>query len=209
VFENAPEHASDVYLGYVACITAMANVDTNDLDAISRSQITLRQSGGETGSASAISANDIVLALGHNKSLLVDLAKDSVNPQSAHYLDTVETLVTKLEGGHKLKLSGKSPSDHDPESLKVIWGHTLITDPEALLHFVTCHYLGLYYARSLEERGLEFAKQKDFFVNALTDVIILNHLKSDAPDPIFDIWVTPKEAGGMGWITEARLASYK
>ena len=208
LLSRSPQHASDVYLGYVALITAMTNLDASDMEKIARSQRILQQSGGGTGSASIIGANNIVSALGERKNLLVEVANDSVNPHSAHYQQVVETLVTKLEGGHKLKLSGKSPSDHDPESLKVIWGHTLITGPEALLHFVTCHYLGLYYAKTLGEYGLEFTKQKDFFVNALADVVILNHLRSDISDPIFDIWATPKQAGGMGWITEPRLKSY-
>lgn len=208
IYDKNPGHVSEVYLGYIGLISDMADLDAADLSLIQQSQISLRSSGKETGSASSIGANDIVTALGPRKGMLVDLANNSVNPQSEHYQDAVNNLVSKLEGGHKLSERRKSPSEHDPESLKVIWGHTLITGDEALLHFMTCHYLGLYFSEALQAEKIDFADKKDFFVNALTDVVIINHLHANNTDPMYDVWAKSKKEGGMGWITKSRRNSY-
>jgi len=209
IFEETPGHASEVYMSYVDLIGSVEHLSESDLGRIAQSQQLLNRQDSESGSASKVGANDLLAAVGSRKSLLADLAAQSFDPSSPYYQPTVDSLVAKMEGGHKLKAEGKTPSDHDPESLKVIWGHTLITGDEALLHFTVCHYLGLYFSEALSAEGIELASQKDFFVNALTDVVILNHLKPDAVDPIFEVWVTPKESGGMGWITDARLKSYE
>ncbi len=208
IFDSAPRHVKEVYVSYMALVARMAALSTPDQERIAQSQRLLVEQGGQSGSASVVGANDIVNALGDRKNVLVEMAIRSLDPSSDYYQNAVANLVSKMEGGHKLKLSGKTPSDHDPDSLKVIWGHTLITGNEALLHFVTCHYLGLYFAETLGAEGLVFAQQKDFFVNALTDVVILEHLHSGDPDPVFDVWAAPKQDGGMGWITDSRRKSY-
>ncbi len=208
IFNTAPDHVVEIYLGYTALIKDMAALTEADQLLIVQSQRKLAQQAKGTGSASTIGANHIIEALGSRKRLLIELADASTDSQNPFYASTVDSLATKLEGGHRLKMNGKIPSDHDPASLKVIWGHTVITGNEALLHFVTGHYLGQYFAEALQAAHIPFANQKDFFVNALTDVVILNYLKSGYEDPLFNVWATPKQAGGMGWITENRLKSY-
>jgi hypothetical protein len=202
--EADPDRAVDVYLGYLSLVEHMSKLDDEELARITRSQGRLR---GELGSASKVGANDIVNALGEDRNILNVCAAQSLDPQSPHYASAVDTLVARMEGGHQLKLSGKSPSDHDPESMKVIWGHTIITGREALLHFMLMHYLERYMAEALVDRGLEPARQKDFFINAMTDVVILEG-QADSDDPTFRLWLASKDQGGLGWITEDRLKSY-
>lgn len=208
IVDGNREHARDVYSEYVQLTKQMSQLNDAEIERIKGSQEALRAKDGTVGSASKIGANDILLALGKRRNLLVELADQSTNPTSPYYNAAVDVLVGRLEGGHNLKLSGKSPSDFDPESLKVIWGHTVITGPEALLHFTVCHYLERFMAEGLFAQGVELARQKDFFINALVDVVILDKINSQNPSPIFDIWVTPKEQGGLGWITQDRLKSY-
>jgi hypothetical protein len=208
VYETNPQHAADVYLGYVALIDYMTRLDDNAIGRIAAAQHALATSGGIVGSASKVGANDILAALGDQKAKLSEIGAQSSDPSSRFYEPAVDLLVTRLEGGHQLKLDKKTPSDFDPDSLKVIWGHTLITDPEALLHFVTCHYLERYFAESLTAQGVDLARQKDFFVNALVDVLIIDNLTTNQFRPAYDIWAKLKQQGGLEWITQDRLNSY-
>ncbi len=208
IIDHNRDHARDIYSGYVQVIEEMSQLGDTDIASVQESQSALRAKDGITGSASKIGANDILSALGERKNLLSELADQSTDPTSPFYDAAVNVLVKRLEGGHKLKLSGESPSDLDPESLKVIWGHTVITRPEALLHFTICHYLERFMAEGLFANGIELARQKDFFINALVDVVILANMRSQSNSLIFEIWAKPKEYGGLGWITQDRLDSY-
>lgn len=206
-FHRDPENAIDVYRTYTSLIAQMGNLDNVELSRIAASQQALQAKGGEVGSASSVGANDIVAALGEKTGLLTEIAEQSVDPQTPYYAKALDTLVTRMQGGHDMRAAGKTPSDHDPASRAVIFGHTYITETETLLHFTICHYLERYFAEALSTQGFDIAKQKDFLINALDDVVILNGLKNPN-DTIFKLWSTPRDNGGLGWITSDRLNSY-
>jgi hypothetical protein len=208
IIEHDPQHARDVYTDYVQLVERMSQLDETDIAKMREAQLTLRSKDGIAGSASKIGASDILSVLGDRASLLYELVDQSNNPTSLFYDPAINVLVTRMEGGHNLKLSGKSPSDFDSESLKVIWGHTVIIGPEALLHFTICHYLERFMAEGLSANGIEIARQKDFFINALVDVVILENFSVHGNSPIFELWVKSKNQGGLGWITRDRLDSH-
>jgi hypothetical protein len=208
IIEHDPQQARDVYADYVQLVERMSQLDDTDIAKVRGAQSALRAKDGITGSASKIGASDILAALGDRDSLLSELIDQSTDPTSLFYDAAINVLVTRLEGGHNLKLSGKSPSDFDSDSLKVIWGHTVIIGPEALLHFTICHYLERFMAEGLSANGIELARQKDFFINALVDVVILENVSVHGNSPIFEHWAKSKEQGGLGWITQDRLDSY-
>ncbi|HEY4963785.1 MAG TPA: hypothetical protein VIH90_03760 [Candidatus Saccharimonadales bacterium] len=203
-----PEYARNTYENYVGLVIRMTKLTDAEQLLIARSQKTMRDTGGVVGSASRVDSHDILEALGGKKDDLETIARRSTDPKSPLYQATIDRLVTKMEGGHRLKLNGKTPSDFDPDSLKVIWGHTLITGQEALVHFVICHYLGLYFEEELAFEGYDFAHEKDFFVNSLTDIVILDRDTTSEAADRFKLWSRPKNQGGLGWITEDRLKSY-
>ncbi len=200
-----PSHANEMYRTYLGLAGLIDSLDETYYNSIERSQ---SQMHGEVGSASTVGANDLSFALGEKALELSSIVSASYDSSSLYYQPAVDDLVDRMEGGHLMKVTGMTPSDHDPDSLKVIWGHTVITGKEALLHFVMMHYLERFVSKALLDAGVQVAQQKDFFINAMTDIVILNGLKNPG-DPIFNLWVTPKDQDGMGWITKDRLNSYK
>jgi hypothetical protein len=135
-----------------------------------------------------------------------------ISAEDQEQADTIlNCLVEKglVTGGHQLKLRGGQPSDDDPESRKVIWGHTMISNPEVLVHFMICHYMERYFAVGLADHGSELALEKDFMLNALIDVVILDHLNGNRFANIYDIWRRSKDERGLRWINDDRLASYE
>lgn len=205
--DTNPEYGRETYQSYIVLISRMSELREDEQATITQGSQRLQNSGGVGGSASAVTAVDILTALGDHKSELSEIGIRSTDTSSPHYNETIEMLVEKLTGGHQLKLIGKVPSDSDPESLKVIWGHTQITGPEALVHFVTCHYLGLFFQQEFTATGYDFAKQKDFLINAMTDIVILDRGTSNDADERFKIWNNAKDSGGLGWISPDRLKS--
>ncbi len=164
---------------------------------------------GNFGTASEVSADELLTELGGNKDVISTLAQSAIDPRSAHFDPALDELKRRMEGGHVLKLSGKQPNDEDPESRKVIWGHTIITNPEALIHFMCCHYLERYFAEALTDQGSQLARQKDFMLNALIDVVLVDHVGANKYDSIYKRWRSSKDEGGLGWITDDRQASYE
>lgn len=204
IIASNPTHAIDTYNSYLGLSLRLVNLDNSDYAAITKSQ---QQMNGEVGSASSVGANDLAAELATRNIHIESIVYSSFDSSSPHYEPAVDELIKRLEGGHQMKVAGKNPSDHDPGSLKVIWGHTVITGEEALLHFTIMHYLERFVSIALDDQNVPVAKQKDFFINAMTDVVILNGLKNP-DDVIYKLWVAPKEQGGLGWITEDRLRSY-
>lgn len=207
IIANDPAHSAYVYECYTQLIKDIPTLKQDELQRIKEAQTILRRRQGESGSASTVIVNDILSALGNQKDILSVTAEESTNQNSPYYQPALNELVKRMVGGHQLKLQCKSPSDFDPESLKVIWGHTLITDPEALLHFTICHYLERYISEALIAASIGLARQKDFLINAMVDVIILDNIQNKNTQ-LFQTWVTSKPEGGLGWITEDRLSSY-
>jgi hypothetical protein len=210
IIATDPEHARSVYRQYVELIGRMAVLNTEDIASIDEAQHRLRESKGEVGSASGVGANDILAELDGQPSMLTYIALQSFDSMSPYYEPALNTLVERMEGGHEMKVAGKTPSDHDADSREVIWGHTVINDqnPEALLHFTICHYLERYFAKVLSAQDIELAEQKDFFINALVDVVLRDHQKNRGDTAIFEMWSEPKATTGLGWINGARLKSY-
>lgn len=213
-----PNHAVDVYNGYIYLIGSMAALTEAELVSIDNSQESVNDPNLEEekdhGSASMIGANDIVRAMGDDKKELSVIAGQSympVLPGSTAYSRALHELKTRMEEGSRRFGDGETPSDSDPATHEVIWGHTKISPeyPETLLHFVVCHYLERYFAETLTAKGYEFAKEKDFFINALDDVLILDDRNQCKYSAIFELWSRTKEDGGLGWITQARINSYK
>jgi hypothetical protein len=205
-----PELAARILDSYISLIADMSALDDSQRVFIHDAKEKVLRAGGNFGTASEVSADDLLAELGDNKNILANLAKSSYDPNLPYFKPALDELARRMEGGSHLKLSGRQPSDDDPDSRKVIWGHTMITDPEALVHFIFCHHLERYFAIALTDRGIELARQKDFMLNALIDVVLI--MKRDGNhkyDRIYDLWRAPKDQGGLGWITDDRAKSYE
>lgn len=207
---NNPEHATIVYGQYIAIIDRLAHLSSAERNQIQESWDRLMSSRGEANSASSHNALDVLSRLDVlGKAMLAQASISSVDLSAQPFGAAVDDFATRTKGGHEMKLRGEAPTDGDPASDKVIWGHTQITDPEALLHFSIAHYLERYYSQVLPELGVEFAaSQKDYFLNAMTDVLMLDHFGDNKFAAIFEEWVKPRAEGGLGWIKEDRIKAY-
>ncbi|MEI6716646.1 MAG: hypothetical protein WCK87_02870 [Candidatus Saccharibacteria bacterium] len=202
--------AFDNYSEYVQVIERMTRLTETERKIIQNAKRVLETQKGSVGSASKVSASDILNELGDRKVLLTEIVLQSTDVDSQYYGAAMNELVVRMERGHQLKLSGKKFVDGDPESSKVIWGHTLIAGETAMLNFVICHYLERYFAVALTDKGLKLAQEKDFFLNAMIDVIIIDHLSAHSQfGDIFDLWSRSKDQGGLGWIVHDRLNTYQ
>jgi hypothetical protein len=209
--EKDPEFAADTYLGYVALVSHVAELSEGGRRAIRSAQAWMKKHAGNFGTASEVSADDLVAELGGHATVLRELSVSSANPASPYFKPAMAELARRMEGGHRLKEGGGNPGDDDPESKKVIWGHTMMPhfNPQALTHFMIAHYTERYVAAGLTNQGSKLAAQKDFLLNALIDVLILDHLAAHRFAGIYEVWRRSKDGGGLGWITDDRLASYE
>ncbi len=209
---SAPEFAINTYRRYEEQIGRMALLGAEEIESIGVSQqLMAGESSTKQGSVSKVGANDILSALGESRDLLGSIATESVNPDSPHYQPAIDELVRRMERGHQMSVDGVKPSDEDTRTHEYIWGHTVHTDKMddvTLLNFIICHYLERFFAEALAAKGYDFARQKDFLINALDDVIILEHIAGRGEPSIFNLWSKAKEQGGLGWITPERLDSY-
>jgi len=197
-----------VYNSYIRIFEVMANLTTEERATIVQANQHLQVAGGESGSASSVTAVELAdVAQEHGINLAAEMI-EAINPESEFYQLAVDELVAKLAGGHQFKLAGKTPSDGDPESAKIIWGHTQITDATALVHFLINHYTRCYMSRSMGNAGIDIAKEKDFSINAMVDALIVDHLGDNHFAEIYEVWANPKDRAGVGWISDDRLASY-
>jgi hypothetical protein len=202
-----PEHAFNVYYEYLGIIDGLPSLSADELETARGARQELAEQGIVV-SASQMSVADLLSAVGEKDSI-PEIARQSTNPDSEYFAPAIDQLVERMEGGHQLKASGKTPSDGDAESGQVIWGHTLMTDPDALLNFTVCHYLERCVSQALMGEGAEIGQQKDYFLNAMIDAVILDHLSAQQFTKAFNLWSTPKNQGGLGWIVPEMVAMYQ
>ena len=202
-----PEMAAVVFLPYLRLIDNMSKLTKEDLDIIEKANSLLSHGG----SASKHSVVDFLKEISEEqKANLRAIAIESVNPNSKHYKQAIWQLVDRMRRGNKMKMEGRKPQDGDPESDSLIWGHTQLEKSFILLQFAICHYFERYMSEYFKEQGLVMAFGKDWFLNALTDVIALRVARGDKmTEFITASWTIPRINQGLGWLSEDRINAYK
>lgn len=202
-----PDKAQKIYQEYLEIILQIPLLTTGQLTTIRNARNSLNK-GNEAISASHSDSKGLLEAtLG--KIDIPQAALRSLDQTSQYFVLAVDELAKRLEGGHAMKVSGKQPVDGDPESDRVIWGHTKMDNANALLHFVICHYLERYVSEELKGQSIAIGFEKDYFLNAMTDVLILDYLGSNKYADLMALWMLPKDQGGLGWISIEMVAAYK
>ncbi len=202
-----PEHVSAVYSRYVDLVRAMAGMDAQQVDEAQA--LRLARSRHEASSASDHSLQDLFRQLGGGgQQALGAEAARSIDDSSAYLAYAVRDFADRTSGGHRLfgDLNRPRPADGDPEADGVIWGHTQITNPEALLHFAVAHYMERYLSQVLVDYDIPYARdQKDYFLNAIGDYLWYDHARVQQFNDIFNAWAVPRASvshpdNGLGWI---------
>ena len=202
---DQPKLTRQLVTKYAELISYMARLTHEEQDQIQAAKRRLFEQNGEMGSAAEVCATELIQEIS-DQAVLPELMQHILDVDSTTE-EALQILQQRMLGGHQMKIDGKTPRDGDEESNKVIWGHTQITDSSALLHFTFCHYLEQYYTIALLRRHVSSAEHKDFFLNAMIDAVIVDHLGDREFQGIYDIWVRSKPVG-LGWIVPARLNSY-
>lgn len=182
---------------YRSLLQGMSEFDEEDLAAAAEIRAALEAHPDEF-SASTSRLVDVHEALGDNygqfMSALFEASTDDNSDTTQHGL---ADYIQRLEKGHQLKVQSHAIADGDEESDRAIWGHTLIQDPEAMLHFLLIHYLERVACAEMRAAGIELGNQKDFFLNGMIDAIIIDRHQNY--DDLFTILATDREEGGVGW----------
>jgi hypothetical protein len=157
-------------------------------------------------------ASGLLAELGPEKrAQLIKTLNKALDPESPIYTAALEELRAMMQNGQDIFDEEKKPTDGDPRSDAAIWGFTQI-GPEHVhtqMHFLVCHFMERFMTQVYREAGIPMAGKKDYFLTAITDVLILEHLKNDRFNDVFALWQKPKAEGGLGWISTGRLEGYQ
>lgn len=156
-------------------------------------------------------ASALLSELGDQKRVeLIASLNKMLNSEEPLYLAALAELTEMMNNGQEIFDEGKTPQDGDQKSDAAIWGFTQIA-PEHVntqLHFLVCHFIERFMTQIYRDAGIEISQHKDYFLTAMTDVLILEYKKNSRFAEIFSLWMKPKSDGGLGWITDGRLDAY-
>jgi len=143
------------------------------------------------------------------KHFLSEAGREIANPSSGTFKNGLADLVKMMAKASELKKQGKSFVDSDAGSDTVIWTHTKITDSTAILHVAIAHFFERALFRFLREKDASLIFPKDYYLNVLDDVIILQYIRTPGNAVVFDEWNKQKEDGGLGWINPEKVKAYE
>lgn len=205
-----PEQTYSLFKQYVGVVQKLSQMTPEEMTHVQASWNKLMSGRSGANSASKHNALDVLQLLDtEQRAEMVNEARESVDHNSPYIEAAMTNFVEMAEGGSKLHAAGVTLKDGDPQSDKVLISHTKITNPEALLQFTMSHYMERYFSQILAGQGVEFAAhQKDYFLNAMTDALMLDHFGDNKYREVFDMWAKPRDQGGLGWIKQDRIDAY-
>jgi hypothetical protein len=207
--EVEPKFVSQTFGQYRRAVKTLVNLTETDVEQIAQVNRTAGQTRG---------ADYFLTQLGdENGKQLLQIVDASTNPLSRYYYKTaVSELCLRIQKAQEYRgriRGGEMPKDGDTTWDSIIWGYLLIHNPNehlmALRHFVIGHYLERFVSGVLRAHNVPMAHDKDFFLNALSDVIAYSHSQGRGNKDQYDIWSTPKHLGGLGWISPQTLQAYR
>lgn len=213
VADKEPRPIIKAFVQYQRVIERLFNLSREEVNII---QDANKRLNAERSHPKTSAADLLVVLSDENRKLLISGLRQISNPLSSEYHPALDDLADRMTRAQTFKKTGKTPTDGDPESDKVIWGYTKISDPgthsETIEHFVLLHFMERYATQILKPKNVSLASQKDYLLNAMTDVICLEEAKKPGHSPfspLFSIWSRAKKDGGLGWINEKRWYAYK
>jgi hypothetical protein len=207
-----PEELSEIVQTYIGLIGRMEEYTEQEKKIITRANELMSQRVERRKSESNLSAAQLLNALEDYRGE-VDLKEtmtDAFNSESTHFKSAVNQLGKMMYAGHEMFSQGGTPQGGDPESDRVIWGHTQAredVDPKVLTHFIICHYLARYAAHAYKD--VPELQTKDGFLAALIDVVLLEEAKNPGSTQVLDTWMTSRGEGGLGWMVPQYFQIYK
>lgn len=226
--EYAPEevnpfvHIGEMFHGYMGVIDSFANLTDADIAAIAHANILAEARGIVHNSASHYDAVTVhrVLQEEQRKGLAGNMQEaicmgSDVSVRAL--IDLTDRMIRGHEYAEELKLTGGSPSDQDPRTHTMIFGHTRSDwnrekSPYALVHFALSHDLDrLFDAMFSTDDNPELgaiAGTKDTFIDVMSTTIRLRQAQGLIFPVISAMYALSRPEGGLGWGKPARQQTY-
>lgn len=196
------------YLHYLRLIKDLAQLSPPEVNLIARANNICVENGISTNSAATGGADSLLAIIGpDNQKSLLKFALNSAQPHSPVFQAALKDLSVRMTGAQHMSqdelADGKSKkADY------LIWGYRKGLRPKAMIHSTMSHFLNrtlaAVFTGSDDQSIREFTAHKDFFVNALGDMIRLLAAKGTVDQEIFDIWRLPRDQGGLGWNKDSK-----
>lgn len=193
---------------YIDLIAKLDTYKEKDLDWIKRANTLMKKRRLQNTSASNLRADVFLKLLSIKKESFKTTTVEAFDQTNPFYQKALLQLADMMYLGHKMFANGGTPKDGDPESDKVIWGHTQARrdiNPVILVHFIVCHYLARFISLAFDTTEL---KNKDAFLAVLIDVVLLEETKKPGSTDILGVWLTPRGKGGLEWLVQDQLEAY-
>lgn len=203
--EKNPKLVAKIYLGYYKIIKDMIAIDESGLRTIADVNAQLEKNN-------AVHEFQEIVA-GREKEV-VALAADACDPESPNYMGGVKQLTEMMRNADTIKTNDPSakPVDGDPKWDSVIWGYTNgAIDPKTDIHFVVAHGLTRLISQGFKDElsDLPGAEQKDWLLNAMTDMVALNGVQGRGREAEFYKQWRDKRPEGLGWVSDETDQAYK
>jgi len=205
--QKSPKSVAQIFIDYLRIIQAFAQMSDEDRIIVTRAEEILAQERDQSfNSASRMTMEEYEELLGEQKLEIARFILEASNPSTQVHNDALRELCSMMLRGHELKERGRTPKDGDPDFDLAIWSHTQISDPRANTHVVIAHFIERTMSNFVaDRRGMK--PEKDSFLNAITNFVILKGLRNQDLTYILDMWRRPKNEGGLGWASEDRITA--
>lgn len=204
--EENSDKIARIYYGYYSIIRDMIGLNEDGLATIDKVN---KQLGKENKFAKF---REIIAG---REGEVMSLIAGACNPESDTYKAGLEDLTRMMKLADEIKKENPEakPVDGDEQWDEVIWGYTNGADnPITDVHFCVAHglsrILSQIFSKNLE--GLRGPDKKDWLLNAMTEVVIMNGVrdKNCWEGEFYQEWKNTRPKG-LGWISDTREAAYK
>ncbi len=210
--DGKPDKAEALFSSYLNLIDSLTDLSSDDFDTIRQANAILDAEDSKSNRAGPrrMTADRLVRSMGSDPLIFKDLIRASTDVSSDDVEGAKAALRMKLEQGHQIyATTGRTVDTKTSIPDDVILDHVDRYGYEALANTTIANYLQEYATRHLSSMNLDTTRQKDFFINALSDVLILDHISGQNKfRDIFEAWSRSRKAGGIGWITEKQIEAY-
>lgn len=203
---------STIIKEYVSLITKLDGYGKEQLIWIEKATF-LMMTQEQITNASSLKANDFLLTRANPNQSFRATAVQAFNSRNVSYEPALSQLAEMMWLGHEMFAESETPRDGDPRSDRVIWGHTQVradASPDILAHFIIAHYLGRFFSKTFAIEGEHrLAENKDAFLALATAAFLLEEVQNPgSTGSIRNVWLTSKNDGGLGWISQGQLNAY-
>lgn len=193
------------YLEYLRVIKDLSNLSDSDSEILSKFHERLdstEHSGNASVNINAVQFLNIVGDEGRNR--LLEFVLESADPNSEVFQAALIDLADRMTKAHDMSVKGERLSDGaSADADYVIYGFTKGLSKRATIDFVLCHFIERAVTQSLssfeDESVREMVSHKDYFLDAMTDVLLLKNTQDGSYAEVTDIWSRSREEGGLEW----------